>query len=105
MSTWPNRGVPPAAWQGPEDKKQQPKTHSPNRLTHRNTDSPPRWASNFTRSPCKPDLSHDGGRNEKQPPQGPRQLSLRAGSVSQGAFPYFFLGHGRHPHQVVKGRR
>jgi hypothetical protein len=41
MSTWPNRGVPPAAWQGPEDKKQQPKTHSPNRLTHRNTDSPP----------------------------------------------------------------
>jgi hypothetical protein len=32
--------VPPAAWQGPEDKKQQPKTHSPNRLTHRNTDSP-----------------------------------------------------------------
>lgn len=40
MSTWPNRGVPPAAWQGPEDKKQQPKTNSPNRLTHRNTDSP-----------------------------------------------------------------
>jgi 16S rRNA pseudouridine516 synthase len=32
--------VPPAAWQGPEDKKQQPKTNSPNRLTHRNTDSP-----------------------------------------------------------------
>lgn len=44
MSTWPNRGVPPAAWQGPEDKKQQPKTNSPNRLTHRNTDSP---ASDF----------------------------------------------------------
>ena len=40
MSTWPNRGVPPAAWQGPDDKKQQPKTNSPNRLTHRNTDSP-----------------------------------------------------------------
>ena len=40
MSTWPNRGVPPAAWQGPKDKKQQPKTNSPNRLTHRNTDSP-----------------------------------------------------------------
>ena len=42
MSTWPNRGVPPAAWQGPKDKKQQPKTNSPNRLTHRNTDSPSR---------------------------------------------------------------
>ena len=40
MSTRPNRGVPPAAWQGPEDKKQQPKTNLPNRLTHRNTDSP-----------------------------------------------------------------
>jgi hypothetical protein len=32
--------VPPAAWQGPEDKKRQPKTNLPNRLTHRNTDSP-----------------------------------------------------------------
>jgi hypothetical protein len=29
-----------STWQGPEDKKQQPKTNSPNRLTHRNTDSP-----------------------------------------------------------------
>ena len=47
MSTWPNRGVPPAAWQGPEDKKQQPKTNSPNRLTHRNTDSPDLWYSSY----------------------------------------------------------
>jgi len=33
-------GAPPAAWQGPKTKKNQPTANSANRLTHRNSDTP-----------------------------------------------------------------